>query len=138
MKALEPITGAFRKAGIINEVESPSAEQGAWAVLRLNKMMAALREDGIDLGWAAVSSVADTINLPEGHQEAIESLLAVKLYVDFMDQNIPAAIVIEAEEGRSRLQRQAVLLQNTAVSMRHISPGAAGGGTYDITTGTYI
>ncbi len=136
MNALEPITGAYRKAGIISEVEAPSAEQGAWGVTRLNRMMAALREDGIDLGYTEASNTASTIVLPDGHMEAIEALLAVKLHGDTFATTPPADLAAEASAGLQRLQRQAVLLQNTAISMRHISGGAGSSIPYNIVTGS--
>jgi hypothetical protein len=110
MTVLDFITDAYFIAGIISEVESPSAQQGQKAVARLNDLMASLAEDGIDLGYNPKASVADTLDLPLGAIEGLKALLAVKL-CSANGVPIPGSALEDADRCRDRLLGQAVSMQ---------------------------
>jgi hypothetical protein len=133
--ALDLITDALRDIGVISEIESPSAEQGDAAVSRLNDLMASLAEDGIDLGYAPISATTDTVVIPDGHVSTIKALLAIKCAPMYAGSEVPPLIAASADAGYTRLLKQALLLQNTAVIMGHMSLGAGSQSSYDITTG---
>jgi hypothetical protein len=107
MLVLELVTGSLRRAGIIGEAETPSAEEGADAVLRLNDMMAAMAEDGIDFGWNPKSTTADTAVLPLGHIESVKDMLVVKL-ADEYGTEVSALTARSAADGYQRMLRQAI------------------------------
>ena len=132
MIVLELITGALRRAGIIGEAESPSAEEGADAVTRLNDMMAAMAEDGIDLGWNPKATTAETVVLPLGHVGTLKAMLAVMLADEYGTEVSPSTAA-EASDGYKRLLRQALQMQMT--TRRSDAPrGQIAGGGYHILT----
>jgi hypothetical protein len=107
MTVLDIITDALRQIGIIGETQTPSAEQGADAVTRLNDLMASLAEDDIDLGWNPKATSADTVSLPLGQVAAIKALLAVNLAGEY-GAEIPPLTAATAGEGYKRLLRQGI------------------------------
>lgn len=76
---LEIVTDSLRQIGVIGQTKTPSAEQGADAVAKLNDLMQSLQEDEIDLGWGVKASTASTYVLPLGLVEGIKAMLAMKL-----------------------------------------------------------
>lgn len=128
------ITDAYRMGGIIAETATPSAEQGAKAVTRLNDMMASLAEDGIDVGYNPKTNTADTVEFPAGYVAGLKAMLAVILCSE-IGFDVPATTAAIASDGYDKMLRQAVLAQNTPVKMRHISPGASNPYRFNILTG---
>lgn len=134
MTALDLITDALRDIGVISEIETPSAEQGAAGVRKLNELMASLAEDGIDLGFAPISATTDTVVIPDGHMSAIKALLAVKCAPMYAGSEVPPLMTAFADAGYNRLLKQALILENTAVSLSHVSHGV-GSSPFNILTG---
>lgn len=128
------ITDAYFIAGLISEVESPSAEQGAKAVTCMNDMMADMAESGIDLGWVPVGSTSATISLPLGHVQGLKALLAVRLCSRYGVQ-APAQAVADADKGYRRLLGQAVSQQIERAQSDTLPAGNAQRFGYNILTG---
>ena len=110
MTTLAYVYDALKLIGVIQETETPSAEQGADAVTALNDMMMSYMEDGIDLGYNPQSSTADSWTPPQGEREAIKYLLAVRLASNY-GAVIPEAVALIASQGYQRLLRKAVLTE---------------------------
>jgi P22 tail accessory factor len=110
METLDLITDALRSIGVIDATQSPSAEQGAAALRTLNKLMASLAEDGIDLGYAPTTTIADDITLPLGYVATIEALLAIKEASD-RGIDIPVVVAGIADRGYQRLLGRAISAQ---------------------------
>lgn len=134
MLALEIVTDALRNIGVISEVETPSAEQGSDGVRKLNELMASLEEDGIDLGWVPIEDTADTVVLPAGEVRSIKALLASNM-ASIYGSEIPQPVASIAGYGYARMLRNALLMSQTAVSLRTISHGTGSSDGYDITRG---
>lgn len=107
MIVLDLVTDSLRQIGIIGETQTPSAEQGADAVIRLNDLMASLAEDDIDLGWNPKDLSSDAAVLPLGAVAAIKALLAIVLAGEY-GVEIPATTAAVASDGYKRLLRQGV------------------------------
>lgn len=110
MNVLEVVTDALRDIGVIGETDTPSTEQGAAAVRKLNELMASLAEDGIDLGYAPVANTAATMDLPLGAVSTIKAMLSVACK-SMYGAELTAEIAGKAESGYNRLLGQAVSLQ---------------------------
>lgn len=134
MTFLELCTDAYFMAGIISEVESPSAEQGSKAVRWMNNLMFDMEGDGIDLGWSPISSTADTITLPKEALNGLTALLAVKL-CSANGVQIPGSALEDAERCRERLLGHAVSLQIERAQSNTLPLGENNTGWYDITRG---
>ena len=76
------ITKALRKAGVIRENESPSAEQSRDAIDTFNGLMAQYDADGIDIGDYPVTVVGDELDIEREHEEAVKIVFALALQID--------------------------------------------------------
>ena len=65
-------------AGVLSEVENPSAEQGSSALRTLNEMLAEWEEDGIELGFFEQTSLSANCPLPDSAVSAVKYNLASK------------------------------------------------------------
>ena len=110
METLDLITDALRSIGVIRATQAPSAEQGAMALRNLNKLMASLEEDGIDLGYAPTTTITDDITFPLGHVATVEALLAKK-EASLRGIDPPFDVLETADMGYRRLLGQSVSLQ---------------------------
>ena len=134
MLALEYVTDALRYIGVISETETPSAEQGADGVRKLNELMASLEEDGIDLGYAQIADTADTVVIPLGEVRTVKALLAVNM-APIYGAEITEVVANVAGTGYSRMLRNALLLAQIPAPLPTASHGAGGQYAYDINRG---
>lgn len=134
MLALEFVTDALRYIGVIDETETPSAEQGADGVKKFNELMASLAEDGIDLGWVPVSSTSSTVVIPAGEVRSIKALLGANL-APIYGAEIPPAVSIIGSAGYSRMLSNALILSQNAASLATVSRGTGSVYEYDINVG---
>ena len=104
----EMITKALRKANVIRENESPSAEQNRDAIDTFNGLMSQFDADGIDLGDYPVTVIGDTLDLEREHEEPVKIIFALVLQID---HGIPI------EQGLAAMAQGAekFLLRNTFV-----------------------
>ncbi len=134
MLALEIVTDALRYIGVISETETPSAEQGADGVRKLNELMASLEEDGRDFGYAQIADTADTVVCPLGEVRTIKALLAVNMSPIY-GAAIPEVVANVAGTGYQRMLRNALLLAQMPAELATASHGAGAQYTYDIERG---
>jgi hypothetical protein len=133
LNVLDIATGSLRAIGIIGESKTPSAEQGANAVTRLNDLMTQWAEKGVNVGWDVKAATTDTVAVPLGLVHGIKAQLAELLASDY-GVDIPPVVIREAAESRTLMQRQALQLQFTRPDLSAMPLSA---GVYDINTGTY-
>jgi hypothetical protein len=110
----ELITPALQAIGVLQETESPSAEQSANALVILNDMMAALSGEGVDLGYAPQSDPTASIDINIEDRMWLKAILAVMLCPAY-ERPPPAVDVALANEGRNTLLRNAWLRNPVAV-----------------------
>ena len=134
MQILDIVTQALRQVGIIDATESPGAEDGANALRNLNRMMATMAEDGIDLGYAPTDTLTDTWACPLGAVSTIEALLSLK---EASDRGIdpPLIVVGMADRGYQRLLGRAVSAQIERTQSATLPLGQNRIGRYNILTG---
>lgn len=78
MTVLELITDALRLLNVIDENESPSAEQGVKGLRTLNQMMAQWARDGIRLGWYPQTDLQGTAPIETADERGVTFNLAVE------------------------------------------------------------
>lgn len=132
MNVLDLVTGSLRDATVVGQTKTPSAEQGADAVIRLNQLMASLEEDGINLGYNPKSTTADTLALPDGEVVTIRALLTVSL-CDTYGLPVPPVSGATAKAGYDRLLRKAIYSSMNETRTDNAPRGNAQGAWYDIT-----
>jgi hypothetical protein len=75
--ASQVITDALVALNVIREGQTPSAEQHAQLIRRLNQMMAMWEADGKALGYVPVGTATDTMTVPDGALMGIWTSLAI-------------------------------------------------------------
>jgi hypothetical protein len=71
------IADALRELVVVSEIQTPSAEQYAHALRKLNQTMAKWLEDGIEIGFYPQSSASDTCPIPEYAELGVTLNLAI-------------------------------------------------------------
>lgn len=107
MLVIDFITDPLRQLGIISEIATPSAEQGADALTKLNDMMASLLEDGIDLGYNPKATTAETIALTPGDVMGARAMLGLAVCEGYGMQPLPIMAAM-ADGWYKRKLRQAL------------------------------
>jgi hypothetical protein len=71
------IADALRELNVISEIQTPSAEQYAHALRKLNQMMAKWLEDGIEIGFYPQTLASDTCPIPDYAESGVTLALAI-------------------------------------------------------------
>lgn len=111
MTTLQYVSDALKILGVIGEAETPSAEQGADAVVALNDMMMFYLEIGFDCGFNPQSGTTDSFTPPPGEREAIKYLLASRLVNQYPSNPMPQMAAVLAAEANDRWRRKGMLNQ---------------------------
>lgn len=99
MTGAELVAASLRILSVLAENESPSAEQAKQHIGTLNDLLAQWRADGSDLGFNALQTPSDTVQLPDWAFRAVKFNLAKSLSVEYAKQPDPLTIEI-ADRGR--------------------------------------
>jgi hypothetical protein len=124
------ITDALLEIGVIRENQSPSPEQLATSLRRLNQLMADWEEDGIELGYYPQSTYTATVPIPESAERAVMFNFALELAGSFGASEVRPATLRAAAQAYARLERDTVDV--VEMSVDHL-PGACSD-SYDITS----
>lgn len=121
MTILELIAGSLRKLNVINEIETPSAEQGAKCLESLNGMLEQWEEDGIRLQYYKQDSTSNTLPCPAYSETGVRAALAIRVAADF-GAVVSTELAAEYDSGFSTILRKAMNNQLPEASMTHL-PG---------------
>jgi hypothetical protein len=135
---LEIITDALRGLNVIDETETPSAEQGSFCLRQLNQMLAAWKDaDGIDLGYFKQSSTTDTCPIPEWAETGVWGRLALRVSSHFGAQ-VPVGTAAAASEGYETILRVLTNQKLEGSDMSHLPIGTGYyGSDFDIESGDF-
>jgi hypothetical protein len=121
---VEIIGDALRELGVISEIQTPSAEQGAHALRKLNQMMAEWKDVKVDLGYYAQDTMSDTCPIPEYAENGVLTQLALRLAPNYGAQ-VPPELAIAANTGWTVIFSRMVN-QNTNEVNRYNRPRGSG------------
>lgn len=71
------IADSLRELNVISEIQTPSAEQYAHALRKLNQMLAKWLEDGIEFGFYPQTLASDTCPIPDYAETGVTLALAI-------------------------------------------------------------
>lgn len=135
MTNIELITQAYRLLNIIDENESPSAEQGVLGLTLLNQMMESWEEEGVKLQYHEQTSQSETFPCAPYTIKGVVGKLAETLAAHFGVPVTPEAARY-ADDGYTVILRKVISNALGPVDMSHLPQGegkcAMG---YDIETG---
>lgn len=133
---LQVLTDALRGLNVINEVETPSAEQSAQCLRKLNQMLAEWAVLGTVIGYFAQSDTSATCPIPDWAERGVTNHLALYIAPDFGAQpSLP--VIAAADSGMQTILLTVTNLKLEGVDMSHLPRGSGHyGAGFDITTGT--
>jgi hypothetical protein len=130
---LQIISDALRSLNVINETETPSAEQGAICLRELNQMLAQWAVEGNTVGYATQSATSDTCPIPDWAESAVKYKLALKI-AHYFGAEPSISVVASADDAYTTLQRTIMNMNLDPADMRHLPIGSGSYGlSFDIT-----
>jgi len=120
---LEIITDALRLLGVVSESETPSPEQGAHALRRLNRMIEQWTENDIELGYFAQSNTTDTCPIPLWAERGVISKLAQDLRAVYPSSSLEASVFDDSQNGFGTIARRSLLDKLKPSDMSHMPAG---------------
>lgn len=115
--ALDMITDAFRIANVIDENETPSAEQGVAALRTLNQMVAQWIADGLGIPWHTIADLADDLPIDIKDERALKYALADELAGEYGLELLPKAQRTAAETKAALSKRYRKMIE---MSLDHL------------------
>lgn len=126
----ELLRDALGLIGVLSEVETPTAEQGAHGLRVLNEMMEEWEEAGVRLEYTPQTSTAVDFPGPPYSHGAVKANFAIRLAAYYGGgASVSESLVVQASEGYQRLLRRALTKGMREADLSHL-PG--GRGRYDI------
>lgn len=132
MTVLELMSRSLRMLLVIDPGQTIGGAEAATNLPALNHMMARWEEDGVSVGWAPATNIANAVTAPDSALEGIAANLAVVLAPEY--GVTPSAVVAAMADGGYRaIQRDSIKDTIEPVEMTHI-PATDDSG-FDINTG---
>lgn len=119
---IQLIGDALRLVNVINEVETPSAEQGATALRVLNQLMEEWEECGIKVQYYEQTSTSVNFPCPAWTESAVTSALAIRL-APFFGASVSPEVAAQYDMAYSALLRKAMNAKLQPVDMTHLPVG---------------
>lgn len=111
--ASQVITDALVALNVIREGQTPSAEQQAQVIRRMNQMMALWEVEGRALGYIPIGTVTDVLTVPDGSLMGIWTSLAI-LVAPLFGATVSAELIEMNRQGMAAIDKitaQEVLME---------------------------
>lgn len=128
------VTDALREINVLDADEDASPEDAGLALRELNRMMALMSGDGIDLGFPPQDSLSDDFPLDSTAEAQVIPLLARRLLKHFPAASPSLSLIDDANTALRQLQLTAALANIEESDMRHIPLGEGRGNSSSILT----
>jgi hypothetical protein len=133
---IDLIKDALLEIGVVNESETPSAEQASHALRKCNQMLEAWEESGIKLGWCEQTDTSATTPLPPYAESGVTLRLAIALASSYGGAaSVTPALIESANDAMAVIERKAALKNLTPSDTRNMPTAEGGIGAHDILTG---
>ena len=118
------VDDALREINVISEVASASPEQGAFAIRRLNQMMALwAATKSIDLGYFSLNDTNGDMVTPEWADLAIITGLAIAIAPKY-GASISQELAAVADSAISGVQSKLIIEQKKGVDLSYLPVGS--------------
>lgn len=129
------IGDSLREINVIGETDTPSAEQGAYGLRKLNELMESWTQNGINLGYFAQTSTTDACPIPPWALMGVECALAIAMAANY-GKSISPELAAKAQIGYAPITRNAALNVIQPLDDRHLPWGSGHYGRgWDINNG---
>ncbi len=119
------ITDALREIHVLDSDEDASPEDAMLALRELNRLMAFLAAEGIDLGFPPQDSLADEFPLDSNAEAQVLPLLSQRLLKHFPSGMPSPSLISDAMMARQQLERAAVLANMEEADLSNLPRGSA-------------
>ena len=119
------VTDALREINVLDADESASNEDASLALRELNRLMALLAGEGIDLGFPPQDNLSDEFPLDSTTEAQILPLLSQRLLKHFPASSPSPSLISDAMTAQLQLQRAAVLANMEEADMSNLPRGSA-------------
>jgi len=126
-KNLEIIEDALRDINVISEIESASAEQGAFGIRKLNQVMEAWKEQSVDFGWFSQTATTDTAPIPDWAEIGVTAALSIAMAPKY-GATVSTELGVIADSSIEMIKRKSISEKLTNTDMSHLPVGS---GRYD-------
>lgn len=116
------IADALRDIGVISEAESPSAEDGSFALRQLNDLMDQWLIDECGLGYFKQTSTTATCPIPPWAEGGVKAGLALFMAPNY-GASLSAEFVAKATMLVNAVKRKCLLEQMEGADMSHMPVG---------------
>lgn len=130
---LEIIEDALRDINVIAETDSATAEQGSYALRKLNQLMGLWKLSDIDLGYFEQTSTSADCPIPDWSEGAVIASLAVILAPKY-GASVSPELAAVADAAVNVVARTLINDKLTNTDMSHLPTGEGIGSRYDIET----
>lgn len=132
---IEVIGDALKEINVIQETETPSPEQGAHGLRKLNEMVEAWTEDSINLGFFAQTSQSATCPVPAWSLRAVKLCLSAELAPTY-GATVSPELGVKINDAYLALLRKCLVEAAEPANMDHMAAGTGRYGSgYDILNG---
>ena len=137
ISTVDVINSALREINVISEQDTADANQGAYALSRLNQMMSVWKEDSIDVGYFSLANTSGDCPIPEYAELAVILGLAIACASKF-GATISQELASVASSSVSSLRRKLISEGLDNADMTFLPRGAGHfGNSYDIENDTF-
>ena len=131
---LEIIEDALRDINVISEIQSASAEQGAFGLRKLNQVMEASKEMSINFGWFSQTATTDTAPIPDWAEIGITAGLSIAMAPKYGASISPELAAI-ADTFTNLIIRKSLSEKLKNTDMSHLPVGTGNSRSQNIITG---
>ena len=130
------IGDALRDINVISEVDEPSPEQGAYALRKLNQMMASWEGSDIALDYFPQTDTTENCPIPEWAELGVTAALSLVCAAKY-GADVSKELAVVLDEAVSTLRGKLIRESLEKMSMLHLPRGTGHRRTgYDINTGS--
>lgn len=134
---LQIIADALLDIGVINESETPSAEQGQHALRKLNEMLEAWEEDGLRVGWCEQTDTSADAPLFPYAIRGVTGALSIELAPSYGGAaSITPALTAKYDIGMATITRKNALRALKPLRMTNMNRAEGGEFGYDVNSDT--
>ncbi len=132
--ARDILLSAFEDIVVRIDEETLGASDERTGIKTINRIMAMLSENGVDLGFTKLSKINDPVTIPDGVMDSLVSLLALRLWPSYRTGEPGSQVVINARNGLAQMYKSGITIAATEYPSR--LPVGSGnedtGGYYDV------
>lgn len=97
--ARDIILDALDDIGVNMDEVTLGASDEQTGMKAINRIMATLAANDVDLGFTKITNISDPITIPEGAMDALVSMLGFRLWPKYRTPELPSAIIANARAG---------------------------------------